>query len=197
MFISIRSLMPLLVAGTFMGGMRNSPLADAAKLASAVETPCHSGGQHHLPKFGFSSRTVYGVGEQVVRVRCRGLAATMGLERGDIILALNGMPLTFRGAWNYALRDAVDENGWVQLEIQDVDTGGIAYRQTWVAGYGPVTSRQGMARRQPPVVLSAVGPTTGKSQKEEPSPHHSQRNAKSHKGSNSSKRITVLGEKKQ
>ena len=48
MFISIRSLMPLLVAGTFMGGMRNSPLADAAKLAPAVETPGHSGGQHYL-----------------------------------------------------------------------------------------------------------------------------------------------------
>ena len=197
MFISIRSLVPLFIAGTFMGGMQNGPLADAAKLAPVVETPCHSGGHHHLPKFGFSSRTVYGVGEQVVRVRCRGLAANMGLKRGDIILALNGMPLTFRGAWNHALQDAVDEDGWVQLEIQDVDTGGIAYRQTRVAGYGPVTSKQGMVGRGPPVVVSTVGPTTGKSQKEEPSPHHSQRNAESQKGSNSWKRITVLGEKKQ
>ena len=197
MFISICSLVPLLVAGTFMGGIRNSPLADAAKLAPVVETPCHSGGHHQLPKFGFSSRTVWGVGEQVVRIRCRGLAANMGLKRGDIILALNGMRLTFRGAWNHALRDAVDEDGWVQLEIQDADTGGIAYRQTRVAGYGPVASKQGMVGRGPPVVVSAVGPTTGTSQKEEPSPDHSQRNAKFHKGSNSWKQITVLGEKKQ
>lgn len=197
MFLSIRSLVPLLVAGTFMGGMRNSPLADAAKLAPVVETPCHAGGHHHLPKFGFSTRTVWGVGEQVVRVRCQGLAANMGLKRGDIILALDGMPLTFRGAWNHALRDAVGRGGWVQLEIQDIDTGGITYRQTWLGGYGPVTSKQGMVGRGPPMVVSAVGPTTGKSQKEEPSPHHSQRNDESHKGSNSWKRITRLGEEKQ
>ena len=73
MLISIRSRVPVLVAGTFVGCLLNRPLANAAKLAPALEKLCHSGGHHHLPKFGLSSRTVYGVGEQVVRVRCQGL----------------------------------------------------------------------------------------------------------------------------
>ena len=194
MLISIRSLVPVLVAGTFIVGMQNNSLADATKLAPALASPWLSGCHDDLPIFGFSSRTICGVGEQVMRVRCRGLAANMGLERGDIILALNGMPLTFKGAWNHALRDAVCDGGWVQLEIEDVHTGRVAYRQTWVAGYRSVTRRQGMAGRQPPMVVSAVGPSTRNPQKAGSSPRGSRRNAKSEKDSNSWRRVTTLGD---
>jgi len=96
---------------------------------------------HVLPKFGFSSFNINGFGEQVTHVRWGGRAARMGLEPGDIILSMNGFPLTYHGAWNDALRSAMANGGWVQLTIRDVRTGLLAYRQTHVGsgGIGPVT----------------------------------------------------------
>jgi hypothetical protein len=94
-----------------------------------------------LPKFGFSSFNIAGFGEQVTHVRWNGRAARMGLESGDIILSMNGFPLTYHGAWNDALREAMVNGGLVQLTIRDVRTGHLAYRQTFIGsgGIGPVT----------------------------------------------------------
>jgi len=95
---------------------------------------------HDLPRFGFSSFNINGFGERVTSVRWGGIASRMGLESGDIILSLNGFPLSYRGSWNDALREAVNNGGWVQLTIRDVRTGFIATRETFVGdgGYGPI-----------------------------------------------------------
>lgn len=95
---------------------------------------------HNLPKFGFSSHNIYGVGERVTSVKWGGIAHRLGLEPGDLILALNNQPLYYHGAWNHALGNAMFEGGWVELTIRDVRTGSIAYRQAFV-GYGPVTPK--------------------------------------------------------
>jgi hypothetical protein len=96
---------------------------------------------HDLPRFGFSSFNIYGVGERVTSVRWGGIASRMGLESGDVILSLNGFPLSYHGSWNDALRNAVDNGGWVQLTVRDWRTGFIATRETFVGsgGYGPIT----------------------------------------------------------
>jgi hypothetical protein len=96
---------------------------------------------HDLPRFGFSSFNIYGVGERVTSVRWGGIAAQMGLESGDLILSMNGFPLSYHGSWNDALRNAMNNGGWVQLTIRDVRTGFIATRETFVGspGYGPIT----------------------------------------------------------
>ena len=98
------------------------------------------GGCYELPKFGFSGFNINGFGERVTNVRWGGTAQQMGLESGDVILSLNGYPLTYQGSWNDALREAVYNNGgYVQLKIRDVRTGFIAYRETYVGGnYGPI-----------------------------------------------------------
>jgi hypothetical protein len=96
----------------------------------------------YLPKFGFSSFNIGGVGERVTYVTWNGLAAQLGLEPGDLILSMNGFPLNYHGSWNDALYQAVVNGGWVQLTIRDVRTGFIAYRETFVGGgYGPITPK--------------------------------------------------------
>lgn len=93
----------------------------------------------YLPKFGFSSFTINGVGERVTHVRWGGLASRFGLEPGDIILSLNGHQLTYHGSWNDALYHAMSNGGWVRLRIRDVRTGFVAQRQLFVGGgNGPI-----------------------------------------------------------
>jgi hypothetical protein len=95
-------------------------------------------GCYELPKFGFSSFNINGFGERITKVRWGGLAQQMGLESGDVILRLNGYPLSYQGSWNDALREAMSQGGYVQLTVRDVRTGYIATRETYVGGYGPV-----------------------------------------------------------
>ncbi len=116
-------------------------------------------GGFDLPKFGFSSFNIQGFGERVTGVRWGGIAHRMGLESGDTIVSLNGYPLSYRGAWKDALREAIyHDGGHVKLKIRDVRTGMIAFRHTYVGdicgpivennyyggpGYnGPVTSKK-------------------------------------------------------
>lgn len=89
-----------------------------------------------LPRFGFSSFSINGFGERVTGVQWGGIAQQMGLESGDIILGLNGFPLTYHGSWNDALREAMNNGGWVQLTVRDVRTGFVATRETFVGGNG-------------------------------------------------------------
>ena len=64
----------------------------------------------------------------------------MGLESGDVIVRLNGFPLTYHGSWNDALRQAMANGGWVQLTVRDVRTGFLATRETYLgnSGYNPI-----------------------------------------------------------
>ena len=90
-----------------------------------------------LPKFGFQSFNINGYGEKVTFVQCNGLASRLGLEPGDIITSLNGMPLNYHGAWNNALQQAMWQGGQVQLAIVDVRTGQLVYRNTFVGNVTP------------------------------------------------------------
>lgn len=98
---------------------------------------------YNLPKFGFNSYNIAGYGDRVTYVRWGGLASQLGLEPGDTILRVNGFPLTYHGAWNDALYQAMSSGGWVQLTIRDVRTGMVTYRQTsfGTPGYGPITAK--------------------------------------------------------
>lgn len=90
-----------------------------------------------LPRFGFSGSNIGGYGERVVFVRYGGRASHLGLEPGDIILSLNGMPLSYRGSWSDALSHAVyHDGGLVRLRIRDVRTGHIMRRELYLGGYG-------------------------------------------------------------
>ncbi len=128
-----------------------------------------------LPKFGFQSYNLSGIGERVTYVQCHGLAADLGLEPGDIVLSLNGMPLTYHGAWNQALQSAMYQGGMVQLAIRDVNTGAIVYRNTFVGGtpgVGPITPKVAHYGTPGPIVhynqvgqppIGMPGPITQKS----------------------------------
>jgi hypothetical protein len=98
------------------------------------------GEPYGLPKFGFSSSTIYGYGEQVVFVRYGSRAASLGLEPGDVLLSLNGYKLTYSGSWNDALSSALYDGNYIRLKIRDVRTGNIFIRETFVnyGGNGPV-----------------------------------------------------------
>ena len=124
----------------------------------------------YLPHFGFSSFSINGVGERVTYVRWGGLASQFGLEPGDIVLSMNGYPLTYRGSWNDALYNAMANGGWVQLRIRDVRTGFIAQRQMFVGGgNGPVMHHYNVGGNNnyfgspggPITLKSKIGPTNG------------------------------------
>jgi hypothetical protein len=111
----------------------------------------------YLPKFGFNSFNVGGYGERVTNVQWGGLAAQLGLESGDTILSLNGFGLTYHGAWNDALYQAMSSGGFVQLQIRDVRTGWVITRSANLGGgYGPVTSQYHVTSYGP----TSYGPTT-------------------------------------
>lgn len=126
-----------------------------------------------LPKFGFQSYNLSGIGERVTYVQCHGLAKNLGLEPGDTIVAMNGFPLTYHGAWNDALSSAMMQGGSVQLAIRDVRSGYIVYRSTFLGGMpvpGPITPKvhHHTAKHfvQPqPMPIGQPGPITPKSLK--------------------------------
>jgi hypothetical protein len=147
-------------------------LSAAAQSNTYLLTP---GTDPCLPKFGFSSFNIHGVGDRVTYVRWGGLASQLGLEPGDMILSLNGYPLNYHGAWNDALAQAVANGGWVQLMVRDVRSGYVAYRQTFVGEggggpiVGPITPKFYNGGYNGPVVHhhhqsgNPVGPITPKS----------------------------------
>ena len=90
------------------------------------------GEPYGLPKFGFSSSTIPGIGQRVEFVRPGGRAARLGLEPGDVILSLNGYRLTYSGSWNEALSQALYDGGFVQLRVRDVRTDLVRVRSTYI-----------------------------------------------------------------
>ncbi|MCC7475447.1 MAG: hypothetical protein IT425_08635 [Pirellulales bacterium] len=120
------------------------------------------GGSYDLPRFGFASASIPGYGERVVHVHYGSRAAMLGLEPGDVILSLNGYPLTYAGSWNDALANALFEGNYISLQIRDVRTGLIMYRETMIGfEHGPVVPHfRKMAPRlpEPPVNVHPVSP---------------------------------------
>jgi hypothetical protein len=126
-----------------------------------------------LPRFGFSSFNIAGIGERVTFVQWGGLASQLGLEPGDVILSMNGYRLTYHGSWSDALYRAMATSGHVRLRIRDVRTGFVAVRQMYIGGgIGPVTPKIHVAGGLGPVVPHVghhhgydypLGPTTAKS----------------------------------
>jgi len=119
--------------------------------------------QPHLPKFGFSSVNIGGIGERVTNVRWGGLASQLGLEPGDLILSMNGFKLSYYGSWNDALHNAVYHNGgWVRLRIRDVRTGHVVQRQLFagddVAHYHGDGHPHFGVPSGPPTLKSSTGP---------------------------------------
>lgn len=76
-----------------------------------------------IPSVGFCSY-FDGEGEYVQHVRPGSIACRMGLEHGDVILAVNDMRLTYDGAWYRA----VARQGYLELAIRDCRTGCVVYR---------------------------------------------------------------------
>lgn len=116
------------------------PAAAATPAGSAQPYLVSPGGSYGLPKFGFSSSTIYGYGERIMFVRPGSRAAFLGLEPGDVLLSLNGQPLTYTGSWSDALSHAIyHDGGYIRLRIRDVRTGHTFLRETYINhGGGPV-----------------------------------------------------------
>ena len=156
------SLLVGLVAATFTA---STAAADTKQLFLSPGDDPGFAPVPYLPKFGFSSFSINGIGERVTYVRWGGLASRFGLEPGDIVLSMNGYPLTYHGSWNDALYQAMYQGGRVRLKIRDVRTGHIAQRQMFVGGgggVGPITPHFHNGQPNGPITIkSQVDPHNG------------------------------------
>lgn len=108
----------------------------AAPPQALLISPPPSHHPHSLPKFGFRSYTLSGVGEVVTYVRHGSLAWKMGVQVGDIFYSLNHDRLTYHGAWNDALANALATGNNVHLHIIDRNSGQMARRDVFFGGFG-------------------------------------------------------------
>jgi len=83
-----------------------------------------------LPKLGMHADFIPHHGYRVNSVVMNGRAWRMGIERGDLIVGLNGHALNYNGSWQHVLADAMRHGGHVTLCIQDCRTGQIVHRST-------------------------------------------------------------------
>lgn len=160
-----------LVAALTVASLGASPAVASHPKALLIQPGPGPGPGFHLPKFGFNSYNIAGIGERITHVRWGSLAAQLGLEPRDIITDMNGYPLTYHGAWNDALYHAMLNGGWVQLTIRDWRTGFHVQRYAFVGnGIGPVTP---YVVHHHPGYGYPSGPITAKSMKgPQPGPHH-------------------------
>jgi len=150
-----KSLLALVATLTLLTVSASVANADGPKALLINPNP---GPDCYLPKFGFDSFNIGGVGDRVTFVQWGGLASQMGLEPGDLLLSMNGFPLSYHGAWNDALRSAVLNGGFVQLTIRDVRTGWLATRQLYIGGgYGPITPKYQVTNYGPVTQKMVIG----------------------------------------
>ena len=81
-----------------------------------------------LPQLGFSGYLVPGKGEYVLSVDPGTAAARIGLEPGDVILAVNGHGVARQGAWSEAMLQAGPHGGSLTLRIRSGQTGRVTDR---------------------------------------------------------------------
>jgi S1-C subfamily serine protease len=91
------------------------------------------------PRLGFWGHMQYGKGMVVDRIQRGSVAARVGLERGDVIQAINGRRVHSTDRYHSLLRDS---GGRVRLHIRDVRSGNIVIRSaTLDNGSGPIGPR--------------------------------------------------------
>jgi hypothetical protein len=93
------------------------------------------------PRIGFRYILIPGYGYKIVEVMPFSAAARMCLDYGDVILTLNGCPMTHHGADLPVRARAVATDGWVTAYIHDEHTGLLVTRSANL--FGP-------PRRPPP-----------------------------------------------
>lgn len=86
------------------------------------------------PRIGFYYILIPGYGYRIMSVDFWSPAAQLGLLRGDIVLSLNGIPLTHYGADIPARAMAVANGGWITAHVRDVRTGLMSTRSTNLFG---------------------------------------------------------------
>ena len=101
------------------------------------------------PRVGYWYQAIPGYGFRVIGVEPGSPAAFMGLEIGDIVLALNGFPLTYYGADLPARAQAVQTGGWITMRILDVRSGMIVVRSANLFGPGMGAGAPAAAASQP------------------------------------------------
>lgn len=115
------------------------------------------------PRIGFRYILIPGYGYKIVEVMPFSAAARMCLDYGDVILTLNGCPMTHHGADLPVRARAVATDGWVTAYIHDEHTGLLVTRSANLFGppRRPPASPRGPGLASPGTVLpppDAAGP---------------------------------------
>jgi hypothetical protein len=79
--------------------------------------PCYYQG-YCLPPLGFQSCPIYGLGLRVTYVQCHSIAYCMGLRCGDVILAVNGCPISCLNDWYAAYYNVLCSGGYLELTVR-------------------------------------------------------------------------------
>ena len=87
------------------------------------------GGTANIPELGLKCTLIPGYGYRVNSAWYASVGDRIGFESGDVILSINGQPLTYAGAHQAALQQAQWNGGWFSFAVQDVRTGRVLYRQ--------------------------------------------------------------------
>jgi len=106
--------------------------AGAASTASAQQRYYFNpsgGGVSSVRFLGLTCTAIPGYGYRVNSVWDRTTGQRIGFESGDVILSINGQPLSYAGAHQSALQPAYWNGGWFSFAVQDVRTGRVLYRQ--------------------------------------------------------------------
>ena len=67
-------------------------------------------------------------GQRIIDIEPGSTARGMRLSSGDVVVAVNGIPLSHTDSWNQALQRAARLGGWLTLKVRQAGTGEIAYR---------------------------------------------------------------------
>ena len=106
--------------------------AGAASTASAQQRYYFNpsgGGMSSVRLLGLSCTAIPGYGYRVNSAWYGSVGQRIGFESGDVILSINGQPLSYAGAHQSALQSAQWNGGWFSFAVQDVRTGRVLYRQ--------------------------------------------------------------------
>ncbi len=87
------------------------------------------GGSQNVQFLGLRCTVIPGYGYRVNTAWSRTVGERIGFESGDVILSINGQPLSYAGAHQAPLQQAHWSGGWFSFAVQDIRTGRVLYRQ--------------------------------------------------------------------